>query len=159
MGLVTGDTPYDGFKGIDTEAETMLPPDMVLPSQWFDQHKAEFSREQKLWMAVFQDAISSATAPAPVDMATTKRDRDTDRYRHSSYRETARSWITSCDVAPGTFVWVCEVLGLEADIVRGSVLGATKHLKRGRMRTIRSKQITENKPRRRKPAKRVALEA
>jgi hypothetical protein len=152
MGLAIGDTPYDGFKGIDLEAEARLPPDMMLPSQWSAQHKASFSKEQKLWMAVLQDGVACATAP-PMSRVT----RDIARYRNGSYRETARSWIASGDVAPGSFVWVCEALGLEAAIVRGSVLAATKHLKRGRMRIVRSKQITENKPR--KTAKQLALEA
>jgi len=58
-----------------------------------------------LWLAVLEQAVKDA--------------RGTRTY-HSIMRE-AREWFRSENEDPGSFLWICQLLGLDPEAVRGTV--------------------------------------
>ena len=66
---------------------------------------AENEACQDLWQAVLEQAVKDA--------------RGTRRY-HRIVKE-AREWFRSEDENPGSFLWVCRILRLDPEAVRGAV--------------------------------------
>jgi hypothetical protein len=98
---------------------------MLLPGPWSDRHRRERTREQLLWLAVFNDAISCAVIPVNGTGRLARR------------RESARQWIADTDILPGSFAWVCDVLGLPIDALRKRVLETARYLKPPRLDSAR----------------------
>ena len=55
---------------------------------------------KRLWTAVLRQAITDAQGSYDV------------------YRQKARDWLLSENREPHSFLWICEVLGLEPDLFR-----------------------------------------
>jgi hypothetical protein len=68
---------------------------------------AEIEACKDLWLAVLEQAVKDARGS---------------RRHHSIVRE-AREWFRSEDEDPGSFLWVCRILRLDPDVVRGAVEG------------------------------------
>lgn len=61
-----------------------------------------------LWMAVLRQAVDDATVPAH-------------NRNHVYERRTARAWLRADGVFVGSCRWICEMLGLEVDVIRSEM--------------------------------------
>lgn len=79
---------------------------------------------ESVWAAVLHLSIEDATrGPSEQEL------KDYSACR----REDARTWILSSAEGPGTFLWTCELLGLNAAEVREKVLAPPWERLRGKM--------------------------
>ncbi len=90
-----------------------------LSGEWFSLGPSEFScatiramlpeAEVELWRAVLlrsaEDLAGRDAAAAP------------EKRRHAQLR--ARAWFSSHEFSVGSFLWVCDIVGLDADYLRG----------------------------------------
>ena len=79
--------------------------DFYLPAQVPSSHKNQ--PERKLWLAVLNRARMDYAGQAYLG-----RDREAER---------AADWFGSEGIEPGSFVWLCTVLGIQPDAVRASL--------------------------------------
>lgn len=73
------------------------------------------SNEQRLWAAVLQQAVADAGGRKP--KGNTRNDRRV-------VMDSARYWFARKGRGVGSFLWVCEALGLDPDALRPKIRGA-----------------------------------
>lgn len=71
--------------------------------------------DKKLWAAVLHTALVDLHVPHAMRVYEPKRETTT---KHLSRKESAQEWIASDDFTPGSFLWVCEVLNMDAEPLR-----------------------------------------
>jgi len=65
---------------------------------------SNYDAYSQLWMAVLQKAVADATSPATPAEA-------------SEISE----WLRSYNASPGSLIWICDILGIDAEAVREEV--------------------------------------
>jgi hypothetical protein len=106
------DIPLNG-----TAAANLAPPEVILPSQYFDATRAELSPTQRLLLAVLEDGIECA-----MKLGGSRRD--------MGLRREAQRWIfTEGVAAPLTFEGVCAALKIDTAYLRA---GLTRWLRAAR---------------------------
>jgi len=99
---------------MDFDAHTLIEPDAVLASQFFDALRRQGlpEGEYRLMLAVLEDALHCFVQHAG----------DTDRDKRELYADAAR-WITGpSDGGLYSFATICDVLGIDAGFLRGRLL-------------------------------------
>lgn len=99
---------------MDFDAHTLVEPDAVLASQFFDALRRQGlpEGEYRLMLAVLEDALHCFVEHAG----------DPDRDKRELYADAAR-WITGpSDAGLYSFGSICDVLGIDAGFLRGRLL-------------------------------------
>lgn len=92
---------------------------------------------KKLWAAVLHTALVDIHAPHAMRVYEPKRETTT---RHLSRKESAQEWIASDDFTPGSFLWVCEALDMDAEQIREGIARMTvSNIKGTRIQAIADK--------------------
>ena len=93
--------------------------------------------DKKLWAAVLHTALVDLHAPAAMRVYEPKRETTV---KNLSRKETALEWIACDDFTPGSFLWVCEVLGMDAAPLRDGIKRMTSaNIKGTRIQAIADK--------------------
>jgi len=95
---------------VDSPSSYILQPDVALPAQYFRASRIQAQGEQRLLLAVLEDAIVCFRKNAFAR----------DRRGQRLFRET-REWMMSQDRQAFSFEYVCDVLGIEPQAVRRSL--------------------------------------
>ena len=92
-------------------ASTMFQPDVLVPGQWLRGHTRQLSPEQRLALAVLEDAVGTLLSSTVLrDVAWSRRVQED------------LAWLRDTDAKrPFTFAYVCQALGLDPGWIRGGV--------------------------------------
>lgn len=95
--------------------DATLQPDTILPEQWADTRRStERTPEKQLWLAILQSAIEDLGKGPGVN------DRQFQRWAQT------RLWIKDDDDSLASFVFCCQVVGIDPESLRKAVLDAAK---------------------------------
>ena len=96
---------------ITGESSGFMQPEVVLPAQFGQRRSGAQSGEYRLVVAVLDDAIQCYRNYACA----------TDRQGQQLFRE-AEAWLMGREQTPFSFLYVCDVLGLESRAIRQRLL-------------------------------------
>jgi len=111
---------------MNTIGSALILDEGLQPSQYADAHRhsAPFLSERRLWAAALESALADCMTYLPKGKGTmTARTKD-------ARRRDALAWLQSDEEGPLTFLWYCDVLGLDAGAVRARVLSGGLDLQR-----------------------------
>lgn len=93
----------------------LFEPDTVLPGQFFSARRRQLTGEERLALAIVEDAVKDATIRV-----------DHPDWKERHLRTTALDWFRADDRAwLFSFVNICDVLNFDAGAVRAAVLAGT----------------------------------
>ncbi len=101
------------------------PPGLSLPCQILPPKHA--TGHQRLWAAVLDNALLGLAGRGAF-----LNGKSTHEGKRGLYDE-ALTWLTSTLTQPGSFIFICDHLGLDADLVRDRVLTRYRRQARGKI--------------------------
>lgn len=114
------------MNAIDSFLESkMISSNVLMPSQYADERRTvgEFVPERKLMIAVFEMALKDwAFATAGGTSTFQGWDRINKTARRARVRGELTEWFNAEGYYPGSFLWLSDALGLDADAVRVRLL-------------------------------------
>ena len=102
------------------ETDRLFSQNIVLPSQFLSKRTQE-SPERTLWAAVLTQALEDLHSDMGLHGNQTGKSARARLRARLRTRAEVRSWVTARCTSVGSFSWVCEVLHLDAALLRAAL--------------------------------------